>query len=445
MFLNSNSGNILELLSRPNMGSVTDHSNCLHTMLANQNRIPTNDGPVDSLMPIKSIDVEGKSHSNPQQIQQPQKEKEQNLNPYQQFILNRSQIYKEIGEELNPSVINNFQGPPTDKQIVCWNCLSILTVKSDWGIVQCPHCDKFNRVPSDDQSENEKTMLNPDKRNFDVVAPYVYAVMTCPYCQTENKVRKEAEHICCYNCYNSFSIENPTIKTVSDKKPISIPGKVQRYSDMFFPDPMYYPGKFPVQQPLVNNMMLQQGLRELNDLNKMNVIDQVVAETSKKPKKEKNIVLFRPGDPIKQLIRDVDEINGKRNLSFAGKTGNDVMVKIYDGISNPNDFTFMNGKKDSDIKNNRGVSATFAKGILDNNYNNNYNSNLNINNNNMNINNNNGLLNRYNNFNEGYNNPIQRYKTPDIINKASPSTFFNGTKNFINKMMFSNWNNTYKL
>ena len=35
------------------MGSVTDHSNCLHTMLANQNRIPTNDGPVDSLMPIK--------------------------------------------------------------------------------------------------------------------------------------------------------------------------------------------------------------------------------------------------------------------------------------------------------------------------------------------------------------------------------------------------------
>jgi hypothetical protein len=63
----------------------------------------------------------------------------------------------------------------------------------------------------------------------------------------------------------------------------------------------------------------------------------------------------------------------------------------------------------------------------------------------MNINNNNGLLNRYNNFNEGYNNPIQRYKTPDIINKKSPSSFFNGTKNFINKMMFSNWNNTYKL
>ena len=409
-------------------------------MIANQNRIPTNEGRVDSIMPIKSIDVEGKTQSNPQQEQQQQQSQNQNqqtLNPYQQFILNRSQIYKEVGEELNPSVLNNFLGPPTDKQIVCWNCLSILTVKSDWGIVQCPHCDKFNRVPTDDQSENEKAMLNPDKRNFDVVAPYVYAVMTCPYCQTENKVRKEAEHICCYNCYNSFSIENPTIKTVSDKKPISLPGKVQRYSDMFFPDPMYYPGKFPVQQPLVNNMMIQQGLRELNDLNKMNVIDQVVAETSKKPKKEKNIVLFRPGDPIKQLIKDVDEINGKRNLSFAGKTGNDVMVKIYDGISNPNDFTFMNGKKDSDIKNKRGVSATFAKGILDNNYNNNYNNNLNINNNNT--------LNRYNNLNNGNYNPIQRYKTPDIINKASPSTFFNGTKNFINKMMFSNWNNTYKL
>ena len=115
------------------------------------------------------------------------------------------------------------------------------------------------------------------------------------------------------------------------------------------------------------------------------------------------------------------------------------MVKIYDGISNPNDFTFMNGKKDSDIKTKRGVSATFAKGILDNNYNSNYNTNLNINNNN------NNMLNRYNNLNGGNYNPTQRYKTPDIINKASPSTFFNGTKNFINKMMISNWNNTYKL
>jgi hypothetical protein len=55
------------------------------------------------------------------------------------------------------------------------------------------------------------------------------------------------------------------------------------------------------------------------------------------------------------------------------------------------------------------------------------------------------MLNRYNNLNGGNYNPTQRYKTPDIINKASPSTFFNGTKNFINKMMFSNWNNTYKL
>ena len=442
MFLNLNNSNMLELLSRPGMGSVRDHSHCLHTMMANQGGANSTDvnAPKDSILPIKSVDINGESikeeNKNEKVID---KNTEANLTPYQKFILNRSQIYKEIDEELNPSVLNNLQGPPTDKQIVCWNCLTVLTVKSDWGIVQCPHCDKFNRIPSDDQNENEKAMLNPDKRNFDIVAPYVYAVMTCPYCQTENKVRKEAEHICCYNCYNSFSIENPTIKTVSDKKPVAIPGKVQRYSDLFFPDPMYYPGKFPVEQPLIGNMMFTRDMNDLRELNKINVIDQVVHEVNKKPvKKTKNVVLLKTEDPLKKLIKDVDEINGKRNLNFAGKTGSDVMVKIYDGILNPNDFTFMNGKFDSNIKNKRGISATFAKGILNNN---NYNSNNGINNN----------IDNNNIYNGGiYNSSSsQRYNTPDIIGRGNIGSnsynLFKEKNNFVNKMMFSNWNNTYKL
>ena len=46
--------------------------------------------------------------------------------------------------------------------------------------------------------------------------------MTCPYCQEENKVRKEDEHVVCFDCFILFSIKNSTIKTVSSNKPIKI-------------------------------------------------------------------------------------------------------------------------------------------------------------------------------------------------------------------------------
>ena len=74
--------------------------------------------------------------------------------------------------------------------------------------------------------------------------------------------------------------------------------------------------------------------------------------------------------------------------------------------------------------------------------------------NNNNYNSNNGINNNIDN-NNIYNGGIynssssQRYNTPDIIGRGNIGSnsynLFNGKNNFVNKMMFSNWNNTYKL
>ena len=112
-------------------------------------------------------------------------------------FINNNYAYLYNKEDLkdNDENLLNNNGPNSqpEKSMVCWNCLSVLTVKPTWGIIQCPHCDKFNRVP--DCDEGEKLRLKLDKNNFDIASPYVYVVMTCPFCKEDNKVKKETEHV----------------------------------------------------------------------------------------------------------------------------------------------------------------------------------------------------------------------------------------------------------
>ena len=187
---------------------------------------------------------------------------------------NYAYLYNGEGKNDEENLLNN-NGPNSlpEKSMVCWNCLSILTVKPTWGIVQCPNCDKFNRVP--DCDEGEKLRLKFDKNNFDIASPYVYVVMTCPFCREDNKVKKETEHVVCCNCYNSFSIENPTIKCISSKKPVTISNKVTRVSDINFPDPMFFRGFYPQPNPLMeypchgcnnNSELVEDITREIKNL-----------------------------------------------------------------------------------------------------------------------------------------------------------------------------------
>ena len=217
---------------------------------------------------------------------------------------------KEDLKDNDENLLNN-NGPNSqpEKSMVCWNCLSVLTVKPTWGIIQCPHCDKFNRVP--DCDEGEKLRLKLDKNNFDIASPYVYVVMTCPFCKEDNKVKKETEHVVCCNCYNSFSIENPTIKCISSKKPVTIHNKVTRVSDINFPDPMFFRGYYPQPNPMIN--VPCQGC-----VNNSELVEDITKEISnlRRPRKEIKNRSVDPYDrwgPLRKMIKDVGEIEYKRN------------------------------------------------------------------------------------------------------------------------------------
>ena len=218
-------------------------------------------------------------------------------------------LYDGEGNKDDENILNN-NGPNAlpEKTMVCWNCLSILTVKPTWGIVQCPNCDKFNRVP--DCDEGEKVRLKFDKNNLDIASPYVYVVMTCPFCKEDNKVKKETEHVVCCNCYNSFSIENPTIKCISSKKPVTISNKVTRVSDINFPDPMFFRGFYPQPNPLMeypcqgcdkNGELVQDITREIKNFRVRN---------------ERKIETPDKWDALRKMIRDVGEIENKRNMDM---------------------------------------------------------------------------------------------------------------------------------
>jgi len=308
---------------------------------------------------------------------------------------NYAYLYNGEGQKDSDENLLNNNGPNSlpEKSMVCWNCLSILTVKPTWGLVQCPNCDKFNRVP--DCDEGEKTRLKLDKNNLDIASPYVYVVMTCPFCKEDNKVKKETEHVICCNCYNSFSIENPTIKCISSKKPVTISNKVTRVSDINFPDPMFFRGFYPQPNPIMeypchgcenNSELVEDITKEIRNL---------------RIKKEKPKDVYDKWDALRQMIRDVGEIEYKRNQDM---NINDKMRSSLKSMPRNQELTYE-------------ANPRYRYG--------NYGNNGNLNNNNINNNIKGGFLPSSNFY--------RRMPTPNN---------FNGSKtSIINKMMFTSWNN----
>ena len=313
---------------------------------------------------------------------------------------NYAYLYNDEGKDIkdNDENLLNNNGPNSqpEKSMVCWNCLSVLTVKPTWGIIQCPNCDKFNRVP--DCDEGEKLRLKLDKNNFDVASPYVYVVMTCPFCKEDNKVKKETEHVVCCNCYNSFSIENPTIKCISSKKPVTIHNKVTRVSDINFPDPMFFRGYYPQPNPMVE--VPCQGCAYNSEL-----VEDITKEISnlRRPRKEikpRSVDPYDKWGPLRKMIRDVGEIEYKRNQDM------NINEKIKSSMRS------MPSNLSSQITYEPNPQYIFG--------NNNININSGINSNN----------------NRGYSpsgNFYRRFPTPSNYNQSKTS--------LINKMMFTSWNN----
>lgn len=198
-------------------------------------------------------------------------------------------------------------------------------IKDEWGIVQCTNCNKFNRIPGEEGDKNRDMLsLDDNKNHFEICAPYVYVIMTCPYCQSENKVRKEAEHVVCFKCHNSFSIQNPSVKVISSKRPVPLTGKTKRFSDVYnnLDQMRCYQNYIPQYQYFnVNNCQ--------NCNNKTEALSHMMDKMQKPPP-----VKYQPPidklAPLKQLIRDMDEIDQKRTRIYDKGYRKGVEIKKLD-------------------------------------------------------------------------------------------------------------------
>ena len=177
-----------------------------------------------------------------------------------------------------------------EKTIICWNCVSVLMVKDEWSVVRCTNCGKINRVPGTEDNLDGAIRLNDNMNHFDLYVPFVYAVITCPFCQAENKVRKDAEHIICFQCHNSYNIQHEPWENM-------VANKSANKKD--------YP---VVQQPTVVNTCDNSGNEETQRL-----LKKLIKTLKNQEKKPIPIMpMYDSYRPIRELVRDVDDIDDRR-------------------------------------------------------------------------------------------------------------------------------------
>ena len=160
-----------------------------------------------------------------------------------------------------------------DLAVKCWNCGNINICSSKFNVIQCPVCNETNKVPKVMDRIDELLMLakaNTCTTYADInhTVPLVNYIVVCPYCKCDNKVRETACFCICYMCKNKWTIKRPDAEKIIEekkKKPpkqrnlegnyykydaktgrILPPDRPMRFSDLFYPDPMFYPGYYPI-------------------------------------------------------------------------------------------------------------------------------------------------------------------------------------------------------
>ena len=96
-----------------------------------------------------------------------------------------------------------------EKTAVCWNCQSLLIVKNGWDIVECSECHKLNRIrPNDNNTIDQNISITKSYGNLNEETPFIFGVVICPLCETENKFRKNAVNTTCYKCGNIINLNS---------------------------------------------------------------------------------------------------------------------------------------------------------------------------------------------------------------------------------------------
>jgi len=157
--------------------------------------------------------------------------------------------------------------------VKCWNCENINICNSNFSVIQCPVCHEMNKVPKpmdriDELLQIAKANTCMSYADINHTVPLVNYIVVCPYCKCDNKVRETACFCVCYMCKNKWTIKRPDaddVKEIKKQKPpkqkrfegnyykydsktgtLIPPDKPLRFSDLFYPDPMFYPGYYPI-------------------------------------------------------------------------------------------------------------------------------------------------------------------------------------------------------
>ena len=140
-----------------------------------------------------------------------------------------------------------------DLAVKCWNCGNINICNSKFK-VELLMLAKANTCTT--------------YADINHTVPLVNYIVVCPYCKCDNKVRETACFCICYMCKNKWTIRRPDAEKVQEEKKrkppkqrglegnyykydsktgrILPPDRPMRFSDLFYPDPMFYPGYYPI-------------------------------------------------------------------------------------------------------------------------------------------------------------------------------------------------------
>ena len=118
-----------------------------------------------------------------------------------------------IGQEaeFNLDLNGEVKKSPKEKRTaICWNCQSLLIVKNGWDIVECSECHKLNRIRNYNNNINVQrtSSITKNYSNLNQDVPYIYGIVVCPMCETENKFRKDLNNVTCYKCGYNINLNN---------------------------------------------------------------------------------------------------------------------------------------------------------------------------------------------------------------------------------------------
>ena len=265
----------------------------------------------------------------------------------QQHNVNMSKVNQNIMNEAKDNLNQLSNIPQGHRTVACWNCLSVLVVKDEWNIVECTNCGKFNQIPGEEVPQKQTIEINHNYNHFDVDVPYVFGIITCPFCQKENRFRRDAEHVVCFRCHHSFNVKkayssfsNPNMNThlgmgvAQSLHPPSFPinkypstnhiinnnniARSIRFSDMYYPDIMRYRGYYP-QPYVIKNCSCDATQGVLKEL--LSLVKSQNKNYSQQKITHARTPYVHSYDSLIKLAKDFDEIESRRICKY--KLGND--------------------------------------------------------------------------------------------------------------------------